>query len=549
MKDRLITLFFCFASPFCYASSSVYFHQAPIHKLEHFFGTDKKVRALATNNSYQENLQKLNQTQIGSETIARFQQLYHGVPVVSAEITISQNSKVRSLQNSVVNGNLFEKIDIDTTPSFDQNQANSIAQQNTPSLAEIHDNKAELQIRNHANKLILTYLVSFKGFKDQKPSWPHFVIDAHSGKVLHQWDNIKHFKDIGPGGNEKLHEYWYGKEGLPELEVTQKGENCFLEDEQVTTVNLHSKRDWENQIIDPIQYSCGHNVEDFVNGAFSVGNDAYFWGHIIVNFYKDWFAVPALQDKNGNAQRLIMRVHFGEKFENAFWNGVSMNFGDGQYLYPLVSLGIAAHEVSHGYTEQHSNLEYHDESGALNESFSDMASQVSRAYLLEKYPQLYNKSNVTPNELTWILGEEIIPSSLPLKAIRFLDLPSQDGESADCLDKELARDAKGICAISYPELLNTINSKNLSPQDKQSAIVHTASGIFNRVFYLMTQEMTIQQAFQIMLLANTKFWTATTDFKEAACGVLHAAKESNQSLPPLVNIFNKVGISTIHCNY
>ena len=84
--------------------------------------------------------------------------------------------------------------------------------------------------------------------------------------------------------------------------------------------------------------------------------------------YRNWYNTAPLSFK------LKMRVHYSRNYENAFWDGSQMTFGDGATtFYPLVSLDVAAHEVSHGFTEQNSGLVYSGQSGGINEAFSDMA--------------------------------------------------------------------------------------------------------------------------------------------------------------------------------
>ncbi len=89
-----------------------------------------------------------------------------------------------------------------------------------------------------------------------------------------------------------------------------------------------------------------------------------------------------------------MRVHYGRGYENAFWDGRQMTFGDGKnYFYPLVSLDVVSHEVSHGFTEQNSGLIYANQSGGINESFSDIAGEAAEFY------------NSGKND--WLVGETI----------------------------------------------------------------------------------------------------------------------------------------------
>lgn len=92
--------------------------------------------------------------------------------------------------------------------------------------------------------------------------------------------------------------------------------------------------------------------------------------------YRNWYNTAPLSFK------LKMRVHYGRNYENAFWDGSQMTFGDGATtFYPLVSLDVAAHEVSHGFTEQNSGLVYSGQSGGINEAFSDMAGEAAENYM------------------------------------------------------------------------------------------------------------------------------------------------------------------------
>lgn len=541
-----------------WAAKIIYLHQAPESRLQQFAPLQQP-RSVSSSPSKPTDLKALTQTQQNNEIITRYQQQYQGLPIVGAQVTVSHNAKSRGLASGQVNGHLFDDIHLNTQPSITSAQAIELAQHTflnaNPQLKTDH-NMAHLEIRTDKNnELQLVYLVSFKSVsQDNKLLWPFFVINAQTGSITKEWDNVKHFSDSGPGGNERVNEYWYGQDGLPSLEVAQTGDICTLADTKVSLINLKGEWDWYGIARAPSTYTCKNNTEDLVHGAYSAGNDAYYFGHVIVDLFHNWYGMNALQDDAGNPQQLIMRVHFGQHYDNAFWDEETqtMAFGDGDQFYPLVSLDVAGHEVAHGFTQRHANLEYHDQSGALNESFSDMAGQASRAYLLETTPQLYNKAYLTPNQLTWGLGETIIPASLSLKAIRFIDLPSLDGESADCVDKAMARTHQSLCAISYSELLDNAEYQFPDPSgqaNKQSYIVHTASGVFNRAFYLMSKDLGVKTAFHVMLIANVKYWTPTTEFNEAACGVLAAANDLKIDTRIIQSSFSKVGIDLTPCNH
>lgn len=545
------------SSTHVFAVNPIDLYQAPLDSLNQFQVKKAKaalakraaVAAAPENNA----LTQVSQTKEEGMTITRYQQLYKGIPVVGAQVMVTngaaQGRSVRA--DGEVNGHLLNDIQIDTNPALSSQQAIDLAKKSffsTKPQTNIQQQTVELQIRTAANnELQLVYLVSFKSIdENNKPVWPFFVINAQTGELTAQWNNIKNYLDSGPGGNEKVHEYWYGKDGLPSLDVVQQGKECVMDNNKVKLVKLNSAWDWYGTMVTPFTYTCNNNTEENINGAYSPANDAYFFGNTIVAMYRDWYDVNALQDPQGQPMKLVMRVHFGQGYDNAFWDGQSMSFGDGSFFYPLVSLDVAGHEVSHGYTEQHSSLEYHDQSGALNESFSDMAGQTSRAYLLEKNPMLFNKSNITPGAVTWGIGETIMRDGKE-KALRFMDLPSADGSSADCVDKALAQSTGNFCAISYDELAAFAKENIPDPQNQQSFIVHTASGVFNKAFYLLSKQIGIKSAYHVMLVANTKYWTPTTDFDSGACGVMHAASELQQDVNTVKTVFAQVGIDTGKC--
>jgi Zn-dependent metalloprotease len=98
---------------------------------------------------------------------------------------------------------------------------------------------------------------------------------------------------------------------------------------------------------------------------------------------------------NNNGFALNSFVHYSSNYVNAFWNGQFMTYGDGgNGVTPLTALDIAAHEITHGLTNFSANLIYQSESGALNESFSDIFGAAIEFY-------------ARPNNANWTLGEDI----------------------------------------------------------------------------------------------------------------------------------------------
>jgi len=386
----------------------------------------------------------------------------------------------------------------------------------------ISDNKAELMVFvDKVNKAHWTYLVSFlatpvKGL----PEKPTMIMDATTFEVYQQWNDIQTLEDVnagGFGGNEKEGEFTY--DGLmndyPALTMQRDAitKMCFVENEEVT-VQDNAKG---NKLM---EFACEegnadhgneywNGSDDAVNGGFSPTNDALFVGKVVQRMYRNWYGIPALVDSQGKPMMLVMRVH--ADMDNAYWDGSAMTFGDGiTMFYPLVSLGVGAHEISHGFTQQHSNLAYYSQSGGLNESFSDMAAQAAEYYA--------NKHS------SWQIGSEIMKGD---GALRYMDEPTKD-----CYGK-----APGSwCSIS--------NMKDYY----EGLDVHFSSGIFNKAFYLMGSEQgwnDTREAFDVMVKANRDYWTSTTSFHDAACGVLSATTDYDFDKSVVLSAFAAVGITDL----
>jgi len=232
-------------------------------------------------------------------------------------------------------------------------------------------------------------------------------------------------------------------------------------------------------------------------------------GAVIKDMYQKWYNIPVLTE-NGEPMMLNMVVHM--PIDNAMWDGHQMIFGDGVDLfYPLTSLGVAAHEISHGFTEQHSHLIYQGQSGGMNESYSDMAAQAAEYFV-------HGTNN-------WEIGPEIFKSD---RALRYMDQPSKDCEG---------REPGHRCSI------------DTATQYRMGLNVHYSSGVYNRFFYLLSTSpgWDTKKAFDIMVQANSHYWTSSTNFNRGACGVLKAAKDYGYDLSKVKKAFTGVAVKTTLC--
>ncbi|WP_082752700.1 M4 family metallopeptidase [Janthinobacterium sp. B9-8] len=425
-----------------------------------------------------------SQTYADGKVVTRYQQFHQGVPVWGEGIVESRNAGQAQLSGAMLR-DLTNDLP-SAKPTYSQAQILELAKTQARAFKTEND-QAKLYVTLGANNVAqLIYVVSFVASNSKKPSRPHFILDANTGVVLDRWEGMAHKDATGPGGNTKTGQYEYGTKYGP-LVVT---DDCKMNSGNVITVDLKNGTSGTA----PYQFTCPRNTYKAANGAFSPLNDAHYFGNVVFNMYKDWFALRPI------TQTLYMKVHYGNKYENAFWDGSAMHFGDGaNTFYPLVSLDVSAHEVSHGFTEQNSGLVYSKMSGGMNEAFSDMAGEAAEYYM---------KSN---NDFQ--VGAEIFKAN---GALRYMDDPTKDGRS-----------------IAHASQYN------------DSIDVHLTSGVYNKAFYLLSTKAgwNTRKAFEVMVDANRLHWTANSTFDQGACGVEKAALSRGYVVADVTSAFEAVGVS------
>ncbi|WP_242112832.1 M4 family metallopeptidase [Luteimonas aquatica] len=439
---------------------------------------------------------------------SRYAQTYRGVQIHGDDVIVSENEAgdVRALFGQLVNG--IERDVPSVTPKLSGAQALALAKRaafggasNLPTANEKSDLRIWLDGDNRAH---LVYVVSFLSQREGKPLRPFAIIDANSGRPLKQWDGIRHaLVGTGPGGNQKTGQYEYGTD-FGFLDVTQTGSTCAMENANVRTIDVNH-RYWTPGSPAPTNlttysYTCPRNTYQTINGAYAPLNDAHYYGGVIFNMYRDYMDAAPLSFK------LQMRVHFSNNYENAFWDGTGMTFGDGNTrFYPLVSLDVSAHEVSHGYTEQNSGLDGNGTQAlGMNESFSDIAGEAAEYYM--------TGSN------DFQVGAQIFKAS---GALRYMCTPSQDGRSID----------------NASQFTNGMDE-------------HYSSGVYNKAFCLLAKKTgwNTKTAFQAFARANRDYWTSSMTYNQAACGVQKAAADMGLNVQDVVSAMSAVGVTASGTN-
>jgi len=438
-------------------------------------------------------------TDFNGVTHYRYQQTYKGIPVwgIQAIVSKERGNNVKTLHGSFIHGNPG---DVGSIPvSLDPRGALMQMQE----LHKAKDAGATWNFRNeqagtyvyfHKNsqKARLCYVVSF--FADTNhgnPSQPIFFIDAKNGKIIDSYDMLR-YQGVGPGGNLKIGYYYYGTD-YPPFCVTEAGSTCTMECTDVRTVDLNHGTSGDTSY----SYTCYENTHENINGAYCPMNDAQYFGQVVYDTYQNWYGVPVLPFQ------LTLKCHYSTNYENAFWDGSCMTFGDGYTtFYPLVSLDVVAHEVSHGFTEYNSGLIYSSQSGGINEAFSDIAGEACEYYM--------RGTN------DFMCGYDIFKAAG--QALRYLCNPPQDGISIDHVSE-------------YYEGMD----------------VHYSSGIFNKAFCLIAQSSgwNTHMAFDIFVKANQDYWIPSSTFVQGAEGVMNAAVDYGYSCQAVVDAFAVVGITLV----
>lgn len=195
-------------------------------------------------------------------------------------------------------------------------------------------------------------------------------------------------------------------------------------------------------------------------------------------------------------------VHYGELYDNAFWNGERMVFGDGDgevFRRFTLSLTVIGHELAHGVTEFTAGLVYRDQPGALNESLSDVFGSLVEQHALGQ----------TVETASWLIGAGLFTDEVQGAALRSMKAPGT------AYDDVLGRDPQPA------------HMRDFVDTDDDNGGVHLNSGIPNRAFYVVAEALggsAWERAGLIWYDALTSGLRPTTDFAAFAEATLAAAQ-------------------------
>lgn len=248
------------------------------------------------------------------------------------------------------------------------------------------------------------------------------LTDARTGAQIDAWDTI----ETATGDGRSL----YG--GTVALETTASGSTNQLKDPTRGNTYTGDAANKTDLCIFGICISRApstvftdtdnHWGTGATSDRASAAVDAQYGTNETWDYYKN---VHGRNGIAGDGKGSYNRVHYGNNYNNAFWDDscfcMTYGDGDGTTFGPLVALDVAGHEMSHGVTSKTAALMYSGEPGGLNEATSDIFGTLVEWY-----------ANNSSDQGDYLIGEKIVRSGFGKAALRFMDQPSKDGNSANC---------------------------------------------------------------------------------------------------------------------
>jgi Zn-dependent metalloprotease len=389
----------------------------------------------------------------------RYRQYHQGVQVDGAELLVHEkDGHVRSLNGKLVRGLNVSNV----RPALAAGTALNLALQHVPAERYLWESpEAEAMLRRVKNDPAATFLpkpelvLVAPGFT-QKPSdfraaWHMVVhavqpeerrtelfISAEDGTLLERTEQL--CTQNTPGTAETKYS------GTRDIvtELMPDGQYRLVETTRGNGIETYNMRRGTNYDLS-VNFTDADNHWNNVNSLKDeVATDAHWGAEMTYDYYQNYHGLAGL---DGNDMPLISFVHYSSSYENAFWNGSWASFGDGSgSSQPFVSLDVVAHEFTHGVTEFSARLRYRNESGALNESFSDVFGAAV-------------EFKARPEKANWLVGEDIFTSGNPFRNM------------ADPKEE------------NHPD---TYQGQNWAVGSGDNGGVHTNSGVQNHWYYLLS---------------------------------------------------------------
>lgn len=479
----------------------------------------------------------------------KFQLFHKGVKVEFATYSIhSKQGRVTAMS-----GEYYNIADLSTTPKISAQDAFTLAKKYTGATSYMWENSEEAEILNYqipAGELVFLPIIDSDakkgGFDTVKLAYKFDIyasnpvsrgdlyIDANTGEALFYNATIKHIGEHAHGAKttktaftkniEKTQSFDMFKNtslvvaanaatrysGTKTIQTLLSGSSYILSDNTrgggAQTYNMRKGTNYSTAVnftdVDNNWTAAEFNNTNKDNAAL----DAHWGAEMTYDYFKN---IHLRNSYNNAGAKINSYVHYSSNYNNAYWDGSRMTYGDGSGtggFNALTSLDVAAHEIGHAVCSNTANLAYQKESGAMNEGFSDIWAACVEFF-------------AAPTKQPWLIGEDIEMRSGHV-ALRSMSNPNAEGQP----------DTYGGTYWINPNCTPT--------QTNDYCGVHTNSGVLNHWFYILSigksgtndignafnvTGITIDKAAKIAYRTEANYLSANSTFASARTSSIQSA--------------------------
>ena len=453
----------------------------------------------------------------------RLTQHYNNIPVFGGEIIAHINNKNQLYQ---INGKYIPTIDISNKAILSENIALRKGMNRFISTFNLSKDRAHMLSK--PSKVVFGNTIAYRfnvANKAHNKKMREYFIDAYTSEILLECNSFM-YDDLPSGTHETIQGLRLETEGGEDVSL----EGLYGDDDLFYMVKKEKYYAVYDLLEDKYENNPDYDWKDHDRAAISTG----FNISTVQHFFQNTLKYQSFDNKG-----TLAKLFIHEDMVNAYWDPQKMefHFGDGdesQNIGPLCSMDIVAHEFGHAFTQYSSNLYYQSESGALNESFSDIIGFTAEYLAQEKSFDTYS-----PGKADWLMGEDIF-------------LNNNEGEIID--KAEAIRDMKDPQRFDQPSYYF---GTNWYEGFEDNGGVHINNGVQNFAFYLLAvggegsndghhykvKGIGIEDASRIAIRANQFYLTSASCYSESRKAWISSAKDLNLDISSVVSAWDAVGVN------
>ncbi len=416
----------------------------------------------------------------GSSQIVRLQQEVDGVPVFGSVVVgnVAKDGTLKAIVNDAIN--VKGKPGLAKKATLSEKKAIKLYQKAIKASKFEVAPKAELVIYPVKDDAVYAYKVTSTVLAGKEPSrWTYFI-DANSGKVLNKFDQLAHATGTTVLGTSAT------------FNTTLSGSTYYLQD----TTRGKGVYTYDAKNRTSLPGTLWADADNVFNATYDrAAVSAHVNAAKTYDFYKNTYGRNSFDNAGA---RLNSTVHYSTNYNNAFWDGTKMVYGDGDgttFVALSGALDVVAHELTHAVTEYTAGLVYQNESGAINEAVSDIMGTVAEY--------------TVGSNFDWLVGEDIYTPGVSGDALRSMSNPAAYGDP------------------------DHYSKRYTGTQDNGG--VHTNSGIVNKAAYLLGNGGTfynvsvtgigVPKLGAIYYRALNVYLTPNSNFSSLRAAVVQSAKD------------------------